>query len=553
MAERSTNAPHLTRPAPNPYNTPHTTSIPDDFETDFTPTPLHSPGGPQYEDLPPSYDFVLSDAHNGVASIDASQIEAHRVSANEGPDEPEVWEYRMRGEGTEEFLENEGEHEEAPAYEEHVPIQHVGRSESIPVGRVGDPDIPSTAGNRGNRETSDPPHSVHCSRLGSSPSYEVSSDSKSRREEPRSLSSTPSNGPFGHSRQYDLSFRGIGRGSPGRGCGGHGARSGSSQDWAALGQNLGKTSEESGRQTDSLGEQFGPQARVLGEQPGRQTEATRRQLGRDAGARAMGHSGGVVAAQNTHAAGPSNEDRIEVPADDGPPSYQRSAGTAAQETSVLNSDCKVDTYPSEKTPEKTTEKTLNNSKAGSYGEDDDDDSSTSDYSSSLSSSSESEGDDYNSVQAAYLRRIASIDTTTELAYSKGKKPAEEIARERDLAIAKATREKEVKELEVAQKRSRRTQKRDFRMRRRTLTREYRQKKKDLREQEEGQGKGKGKAKGRKEWKELKSSYKVKERALKRERLDAKREWKREKREGKRVMKEDAGEQSQIESRAHVLQ
>nr|GFD57544.1 hypothetical protein [Tanacetum cinerariifolium] len=88
--------------------------------------------------------FALSDARNGGTALDASQIEAHRVSANEGPDEPEVWEYRMRGEGAEEPQ----EYEEAPAYEGpvpvqhaapahegHIPVQHVTASQTIPVGR----------------------------------------------------------------------------------------------------------------------------------------------------------------------------------------------------------------------------------------------------------------------------------------------------------------------------------------------------------------------------------------------------------------------------------
>ncbi|KAJ8108379.1 hypothetical protein OPT61_g8213 [Boeremia exigua] len=127
---KPTAAPQSTTSPPIPPYTPRSTSVADDSETEFEPTPLHSPGGPQYEDLPPSYDFALSDARNGVASLDASQIEAHRVSANEGPDEPEVWEYRMRGGAAEE--EETHDHEEAPAYEGHVPVQHVASSASIP-------------------------------------------------------------------------------------------------------------------------------------------------------------------------------------------------------------------------------------------------------------------------------------------------------------------------------------------------------------------------------------------------------------------------------------
>jgi hypothetical protein len=123
--------------------TPRTTSVADDSDTEFNPTPLQSPGGPGYDDLPPSYDEArhqaVSDARQGVAPLDPNQIEAHRLTLNEGPNEPEVWEYRVRGEE----LDTANEHEQAPEYSNitndgstTVPVQHVSNSESIPVGRV---------------------------------------------------------------------------------------------------------------------------------------------------------------------------------------------------------------------------------------------------------------------------------------------------------------------------------------------------------------------------------------------------------------------------------
>jgi hypothetical protein len=121
--------------------TPRPASHTDGSDTEYNPTPLHSPGGPQYEDLPPSYHDALTDAHNGVTPLDPNQLEAHRLTSNEGPNEPEVWEYRLRGEASDDHADAP---ELAPAYEGHVnnlastvPIQHVSNSEHIPIGRVG--------------------------------------------------------------------------------------------------------------------------------------------------------------------------------------------------------------------------------------------------------------------------------------------------------------------------------------------------------------------------------------------------------------------------------
>ncbi|KAH6852993.1 hypothetical protein BKA58DRAFT_406399 [Alternaria rosae] len=125
--------------------TPSATSIADSSDNEFEPTPIHSPVGPQYEDLPPSYDEArdqaVHDTRHGIAPVDPSQIEAHRITSNEGPNEPEVWEYRVRGEETDPA----SEQERAPDYANYrndkatsvpVPVQHVSTSEDIAVGRV---------------------------------------------------------------------------------------------------------------------------------------------------------------------------------------------------------------------------------------------------------------------------------------------------------------------------------------------------------------------------------------------------------------------------------
>ncbi|OAL47224.1 hypothetical protein IQ07DRAFT_590080 [Pyrenochaeta sp. DS3sAY3a] len=140
-------------PHGNVPQTPRSSSIADDSDAEFEPTPIHSPGGPQYDDLPPSYDEAqqqaVADVRNGITPLDPNQIEAHRLTLNEGPDQPEIWEYRVRGEQ----IEPEHEHEQAPDYDSHVhnlastvPIQHVETSSNIPVGQVNSRSAPSTPG-----------------------------------------------------------------------------------------------------------------------------------------------------------------------------------------------------------------------------------------------------------------------------------------------------------------------------------------------------------------------------------------------------------------------
>ena len=127
--------------------TPQSASVADDSGSDSEdiPTPILSPrGGPQYDDLPPSYDEAqhqaVNDARNGLTPLDPNQLEAHRLTLNEGPGESEVWEYRVRGEEQEE---NERAPEYTNALGATVPIQHNGGSESIHVGRIGRDDAPT--------------------------------------------------------------------------------------------------------------------------------------------------------------------------------------------------------------------------------------------------------------------------------------------------------------------------------------------------------------------------------------------------------------------------
>ncbi|KAL6706392.1 hypothetical protein ACN47E_005498 [Coniothyrium glycines] len=131
--------------------TPRAASVEeDDSDTESVPTPTHSVGGPQYDDLPPSYDEAreqaVHDLRSGVAPVDPSHIEAHRLTLSEDPNGPEIWEYRVRGE----HPDDAADQERAPEYDAHasplastVPVQHVHSSESIPVGRIGSRNYPS--------------------------------------------------------------------------------------------------------------------------------------------------------------------------------------------------------------------------------------------------------------------------------------------------------------------------------------------------------------------------------------------------------------------------
>ncbi|ORY15745.1 hypothetical protein BCR34DRAFT_465007, partial [Clohesyomyces aquaticus] len=130
---------------PNMLFTPRSSTFPDDLSDDdqaFNPTPISSPGGPRYEDLPPSYDEAqqqaLDDARAGRTPPSLLDLEVHRMVLTDGPappppvrrtsllDDPNAYEFEpenrsnARGLGT------------------SVPVQQVGGIERIPVG-VPDP------------------------------------------------------------------------------------------------------------------------------------------------------------------------------------------------------------------------------------------------------------------------------------------------------------------------------------------------------------------------------------------------------------------------------
>jgi hypothetical protein len=536
MADNShtTTAPQSSSTSSNPPYTPHATSIPDDSTTEYEPTPVHSPaGGPQYEDLPPSYDFALSDARNGGAALDASQIEAHRVSANEGPNDPEVWEYRVRGEGAEEPQ----EHEEAPAYDGHVPVQHVTSSQNIVVGHVGDSISSSTPiTTRSSSAVDDPPHSV--------PGAAYSGGSQARQAwgpfgaPGNGPFGAPGNGPFGAAGAGPFGAPGNGPFGPGRGFRGdsanfrgrgrRGRRSSSSQDWQALGQNMGKWGEEFGRRMGNWGEQFGRQAGAMGKQFGQRTEQW-------ASAYSAGGGGYNPPARPMPAAGPSTSEQSGPPQYDHPPSYEAPAVGPGQETGVYRS-LGPNEYPPEKVPqlpaEKPSAKSLGKQKSkdcdNGDDDDDDDDSSISSDSSDSSDSFDEEDSDFDAIEAKYLSRIDAINKDAEIAASKGKS-RELVEHERDIATKEAARKRDTEEYVFSKRSARSTQKRMFKDRSRELTRDYRQRKQELKDKSESSGKGKGKAKKGSGMKELKKDYKAKRRALKRDRKDAKRWWKNERR------------------------
>ncbi|KAF2993229.1 hypothetical protein E8E13_001458 [Curvularia kusanoi] len=68
----------------NVTNTTHPHSTWNESSTQYQATQIHSPAGPQYDDLPPSYDFALSNARSSGISGTANRIEAHLAGADEG-------------------------------------------------------------------------------------------------------------------------------------------------------------------------------------------------------------------------------------------------------------------------------------------------------------------------------------------------------------------------------------------------------------------------------------------------------------------------------------
>lgn len=123
----------------NPGFTPRSSSFPDNIDSEdddaFDPTPVHSPSGPHYDDLPPSYDEAqqqaLQDARNRVPPLNPHHVDFSRMTLEDAapryeiPQGAEVHAHRA----TAEELSQNGSRS--------VPVQHTQSSENITVGRTG--------------------------------------------------------------------------------------------------------------------------------------------------------------------------------------------------------------------------------------------------------------------------------------------------------------------------------------------------------------------------------------------------------------------------------
>ncbi|KAF2648877.1 hypothetical protein K491DRAFT_562446, partial [Lophiostoma macrostomum CBS 122681] len=131
--------------------TPRSTTFPDATDSDpefdvFDPTPLHSPGGPQYDDLPPTYDEAQQQARAGVAALDPDHLEVHRMVLGEHEHEQPPGQAPPPGH----LLSNPHAYEFEPENRRNanglgmsVPVQHVSASEQVPVGRVSNGSVPA--------------------------------------------------------------------------------------------------------------------------------------------------------------------------------------------------------------------------------------------------------------------------------------------------------------------------------------------------------------------------------------------------------------------------
>lgn len=135
--------------------TPRSTTFPDGLDSDsefdvFEPTPVHSPGGPRYDDLPPSYDEAqqqaLQDARNGVPPLDPNNLEVHRLALNEhqGSPQPQVQPQRSTPEmWAHEVAMAPDNGRNANGLGMTVPVQQVPNSEQIPIGQVPSGNLPT--------------------------------------------------------------------------------------------------------------------------------------------------------------------------------------------------------------------------------------------------------------------------------------------------------------------------------------------------------------------------------------------------------------------------
>ncbi|KAF2476043.1 uncharacterized protein BDR25DRAFT_212590, partial [Lindgomyces ingoldianus] len=135
--------------------TPRSSTFPDDLSSEdpdidvFEPTPISSPGGPHYDDLPPSYDEAqqqaLEDARAGRTPPNPNDIEIHRLVLNDtqypymAPPGPETQRTRVSGN----LLDNPHAYEFEPENRRNsrglgtsIPVQQVEGVEHIPVANM---------------------------------------------------------------------------------------------------------------------------------------------------------------------------------------------------------------------------------------------------------------------------------------------------------------------------------------------------------------------------------------------------------------------------------
>ena len=78
--------------------TPRSSSFPDNVDSDeedaFDPTPVHSPSGPHYDDLPPSYDEAQQqarqDARNRVPPLEPHHVDIGRMTLEDAAPQYEI-------------------------------------------------------------------------------------------------------------------------------------------------------------------------------------------------------------------------------------------------------------------------------------------------------------------------------------------------------------------------------------------------------------------------------------------------------------------------------
>ncbi|KAK3201916.1 hypothetical protein GRF29_164g1034844 [Pseudopithomyces chartarum] len=115
-----TNPPPAPSATYDPPFTPRSSSFPDNIDSDeediFDPTPVHSPAGPHYHDLPPSYDEAQQQALQDARNVPPPHYDI--------PADAEVHAHRATA------------HELSQQRNRTVPVQHLQNSNIVPVGRI---------------------------------------------------------------------------------------------------------------------------------------------------------------------------------------------------------------------------------------------------------------------------------------------------------------------------------------------------------------------------------------------------------------------------------